>query len=134
MTQPNQLPNEESLSPEKFLAEFEETPECFILVGGTMGLKGQTYDVVVTDCHASINMLLDDDNLQEHYRSAQAAKTLRLPLEIADDFSYVDYAGTSFRIGKVAYLHAAERKVPVRIVTLDDTSIFWLYREPQDIE
>lgn len=137
MTNPNHAPGAETLTAEQFLENLHETQECFPLVGGTMGARGETHAVEIAGYHAPMTDFFDDDKLREHFRGGAEAPIISLPLEISPDFKYAfDNGEEWFRVGKVAFLHAAERRVPVRIVTLDftDFSVSWLYRDERDVE
>jgi hypothetical protein len=137
MASPHEIPPKAILSPELFLADFESTRECFPLVGGIMGARGETETVEVGNYHAAMRDFFDDEKLRHHLMASSKAPVASLPLEIAPDFKYAFDNGEGwFRIGKVAFLHVVERRIPVRTVRLDfeNFSASWIYREEREVE
>lgn len=102
-----------------------------------MGARGETHDVEIARYHAPMRDFFDNDKLHEHFVASAEAPTIQLPLEIASDFRFAFDTGQEwFRVGRGAFLHAAGRKVPVRVVRLDfeGFSASWLYRDDRDVE
>lgn len=137
MIRGNQAPHKEVLMPEQLLEDLEGVSECFPLVGGIMGARGETHDVEIAGYHAPMTDFFDDRRLQDHLSRTSEAPTITLPLEITPDFRYAfDNGQEWFRVGRGAFLHAAGRRVPVSVVRLDfdGFSVSWLCRDERDIE
>ena len=137
MTHPNLPPAQETLTPEQLLIDMGAVQECFPLVAGATGASGETYEVEIAGCHAPMADFFDGKKLMDHLRDSAETPTVRLSLEISDDFRFVFDSGEEwFRVGKGAFLHVSGRRVPVRLVTLEfaDFSTSWLYRDERDDE
>lgn len=135
MTHPNLPPAQETLTAEQLLIDMGAVDECFPLVAGTIGARGETYEVEIAGCHVSMAEFFDDKKMTDHFRDRSETPTVKLPLEISDEFRFAFDSGDEwFRVGMGAFLHASGRRIPVRLVTLDfaDFSASWLYRDGRD--
>lgn len=131
MTNSQEVPSAEALTPEQFLTELEATNECFPLIDGIFGAPGSTKDVKIANYHAPTIDFFNNRKLDEHGRGAIESPSVWMPLEISDDFKYLfDNGEEWFRVGIGAFLHFNEQRIPVKIIRLDfvDFTLTWLYR------
>jgi hypothetical protein len=103
------------------------------LVAGTVGARGETELVNVPNYHAPIHELMDIPTHLAHIRAIIGAPSIVLPLEISDTFKYAfDHGDTRFRVGRGAFLHFPDRRVPVRLVSVeynDGSHLHWIYND-----
>jgi hypothetical protein len=126
-----------------FLEDFETINEYFHITDGTIS-RGKAEMVKITNYHAVLEDLLDNDKRQEHVLSSIDADGVWIPLvikrEIRPHFRIGDYR---LRFGHQSHLISDDRNIPVRLIMIDNidekssriiSTNYWIYRYTQDIE
>jgi hypothetical protein len=110
----------ETLDREELLTLIENVEECFPLVSGIVGARGETETVGVANYHAPMPDLVHISDHLGHLRASIGSPSTELPLEISDRFKYsFDPGDAWFRIGRGAFLYSGERRIPVQLVSVE---------------